>query len=75
MNQNPNLQTVPQFSENNPAFPIGGLRWQIFNENKNGLKASGAIIRIGRKVLINVDRYFDWVDSQQKIMSRNDILK
>jgi len=66
MNQTPNLQTVPQFSENNPAFPVGGLRWQIFNEDKNGLKAAGAIVRVGRKVLIDVDKYFQWVYSQNQ---------
>ena len=66
MNQ-PNLKTVTQFSESNPAFPVGGLRWQIFNEDKNGLKESGAIVRVGRKVLIDVDRYFDWVFSQNCI--------
>ena len=64
MNQAPNLQTVPQFSESNPAFPVGGLRWQIFNEDKNGLKASGAIVRVGRKVLIDTELYFKWVYSQ-----------
>ena len=66
MNQ-PNLKTVTQFSESNPAFPVSGLRWQIFNEDKNGLKESGAIVRVGRKVLIDVDRYFDWVFSQNCI--------
>ncbi len=63
MNQ-PNLKTVTQFSESNPAFPVAGLRWQIFNEETNGLKESRAIVRVGRKVLIDVDRYFDWVFSQ-----------
>jgi len=66
MNQVPNLQTVPQFSENNPAFPVGGLRWQIFNEDKNGLKNAGAIVRVGRKVLIDVDKYFAWVYNQNQ---------
>jgi len=61
-----NFKTVAQFAEENPAFPIGGLRWQIFNEDKNGLRASGAIMRVGRKVLINVDLYFDWIESQQQ---------
>jgi len=64
MSQIPNLQTVTQFAENNPAFPVGGLRWQIFNEDKNGLKAAGAIIRVGRKVLIDAEKYFQWVYSQ-----------
>ena len=64
MNQPPKLQTVSQFSGNNPAFTVGGLRWQIFNEDTNGLKESGAIIRLGRKVMIDTDRFFDWLYSQ-----------
>ena len=65
MNQSQSYLTVQQFSEKFPAFPHGGLRWQIFNEEINGLKKSGAILRIGRKILINVDKYFDWIESQQ----------
>ena len=40
------LSTVSQFSEKYPEFPEGGLRWAIFNEEKNGLKKAGAIVRI-----------------------------
>ena len=67
MNENfPNLLTVGQFSEQFPAFPVGGLRWQIFNEETNGLKDASAVIRIGRKVLIDVDKFFAWIDAQQE---------
>ena len=62
----PNLKTVPQFSESNPAFPIGGLRWLIFNEDQNGLKEAGAIVRLGRKVMIDSERFFKWVYSQNQ---------
>ena len=68
MKEDPNLLTVPQFADQHPAFPIGGLRWQIFNEDKNGLRSSGAIIRIGRKVLIDVNKYFDWIYSQNQTL-------
>jgi len=61
---NPKLQTVKQFVKENPAFTVGGIRFQIFNEDNNGLKNAGAIIRLGRKVLIDTDRYFNWVYSQ-----------
>ena len=64
---NPKLQTVKQFVKENPAFTAGGIRLQIFNENSNGLKEAGAIIRIGRKVLIDADRYFDWVYNQNQV--------
>ncbi len=66
MKNTPTLLTVSQFSEQFPAFPVGGLRWQIFNEDNNGLRNACAIVRVGRKVLINVDKYFAWIDSQQQ---------
>lgn len=56
--------TVNQFCDKHKAFKIGGVRSQIFNEDKNGLKKSGAIIRNGRKVLINEPKYFAWVEAQ-----------
>lgn len=65
MNESPKLQTVKQFVEDNPAFSVGGVRFQIFNEQSNGLKESGAIIRLGRKILIDVEKYFQWVYDQQ----------
>ncbi|MDL2296062.1 hypothetical protein LJC18_04640 [Lachnospiraceae bacterium OttesenSCG-928-E19] len=60
----PNLKTVHQFIAENPAFTLGGIRAYIFNEERNGLKTSGAIKRIGRKILIDVEKFFDWVESQ-----------
>jgi len=60
-----NLLTVYQFVEKYPAFKIGGVRSLIFNEHKNGLAKSGAIVRVGRKVLLNEPKFFDWVQSQQ----------
>jgi hypothetical protein len=62
----PNLLTVVQFSQKHPAFPIGGLRYRIFHERTNGLAESGAIIRIGRKVLIDEAKFFDWVVLENK---------
>ncbi len=60
----PTLSTVKQFSDKHPAFPIGGLRHRIFHEKTNGLKNSGAIIRNGRRVLINEEKFFSWLESQ-----------
>lgn len=58
--------TVQQFNKRHPAFTIGGLRALIFNETTNGLAKSGAIVRIGRKVLIDESNFFAWVESQNK---------
>ena len=61
-----NFKTVKQFCKDNPAFNEGGVRWQIFHEKTNGLADSGAITRLGRKVLIDEDKYFVWVVSQNQ---------
>jgi len=43
----------------------GGLRFQIFDAHRNGIEREKAIVRIGRKVLIDEAKYFSWIDSQQ----------
>ncbi|HBA67249.1 MAG TPA: hypothetical protein DCZ48_13930 [Methylococcaceae bacterium] len=58
--------TVRQFCNENPAFREGGVRSLIFNEHENGLAKAEAIVRLGRKVLIHVPRWFAWVESQNK---------
>jgi len=58
--------TVKQLCEQYPAFTEGGIRALIFNENENGLAESGAIVRIGRKVLIHIPKFFGWVESQNQ---------
>ena len=59
------LYTVAQFSERHPFISQGGLRFQIFNSKENDLEKSGALVRLGKRVLINESKYFDWIDSQQ----------
>jgi hypothetical protein len=71
----PAYLTVEQFSQRNPAFTPAALRNLIFKADErqstkgtipgNGLIESGAIVRLGRKVLIVESRFFDWVESQQ----------
>ena len=56
--------TVQQFTTKHTAFTNGGIRALIFNEHANGLDKSGAIVRIGRKVLILENKFFEWVESQ-----------
>ena len=56
--------TVQQFSEKHHAFTVASLRALIFNENTNGLNESLAIVRVGRKVLINEDKFFNWLESK-----------
>ncbi|WP_230874681.1 hypothetical protein [Methylomonas sp. LL1] len=60
----PVLSTVNQFTDKHQAFTKGGLRALIFNENSNGLAKAGAVVRLGRKVLIDEAKFFAWVESQ-----------
>ncbi len=56
--------TVNQLVAKYPAFNNGGLRSLIFNEHQNGLAKSGAIVRLGRKVMLEENLFFAWVKSQ-----------
>jgi hypothetical protein len=58
--------TVNQFCDKYPAFTRGGVRAVIFNERENGLAESGAIVRLGRKILINEFKWFSWVEKQNQ---------
>ncbi|MDD5227806.1 MAG: hypothetical protein PHN45_09490 [Methylococcales bacterium] len=58
------LLNVPQLAQKQPALTVGGVRAWIFNEEKNGLKDSGAIIRIGKKLMIDEDKFFAWIEAQ-----------
>lgn len=42
----------------------GSLRWLIFNEATNGLREAEAIVRIGRRVFIDEDRFDAWIETQ-----------
>ena len=57
----PQYFTVRQFAAKHPAFSEGGLRWLLFNRETNGLK--NAVKKVGRRVLINEEAFFSWVES------------
>ena len=61
------LSTVKLLSKDNPSFPEGGLRHLIFHADSNGLQESGALVRVGRKVLIDEEKFFNWINSNGKI--------
>jgi hypothetical protein len=65
--------TVSQFASKHPAFSEASLRWIIFNAKErrgsqgavlsNGFET--AIIRLGRKVLIDEQRFFEILSAGQ----------
>lgn len=69
------LLTVPQFAEKNRAWTQPALRALILNAedrvNSRGERIPGnglspAIVRVGRKVLIDEQAFFAWIVEQQK---------
>ena len=58
------LKTVKQFVSDNPAFTYGGMRKLINFETINGMKSSGAVVRIGRKVFIDTNKFYNWIQTQ-----------
>lgn len=44
--------------------PVGGLRYLIFNAKSNGF--NHVVKRVGRKVLIDEQAFFEWVASKNK---------
>lgn len=70
----PPVYTVEQFAERNPAFTQAALRNLIFKAGSrqstkgeisgNGLIGCGAVIRLGRKVMLHEARFFAWVEAQ-----------
>jgi hypothetical protein len=60
-----NLQSVAQFAASGP-FTQNQLRWWIFQSAGNGLAASGAIVRVQRRIYLDVDAFEKWIDSQNE---------
>lgn len=67
------LLTVRQFSEKHPAFSQASIRYLIFQSKPressrgtvpgNGLDR--ALLRLGKRVLIDEFKFFAWLDDQQ----------
>lgn len=59
-----NLKSVAQFCTDGP-FTQNQIRWWIFNAAKNGLNESQSVVRLQRRVFIDVDKFDAWIDAQQ----------
>lgn len=75
------LRPVLQFSERWPAWTPAALRNLILNAEDrlnsrgeripgNGLAEAGAIVRVGRRVLIDETAFFRWIADQQRHQRR-----
>ena len=59
-----NLQTIKDFAARGP-FSESQLRWFVFNAERNGMAAAGAVVRIGtRRVYIDTEGFDRWIVAQ-----------
>ena len=56
-----NLATVKELLDANPCLTNGWLRHKLFHRQTNGLEQ--CVLQIGRKLLIDVDRFEEWMES------------
>lgn len=59
--------TVKDFSRANPAFSEASIRWLIHNADTNGLRESGALLRNGRRILLDDQKFNSWLVSRQSL--------
>jgi hypothetical protein len=65
----PTLLTVRRFAAKHEAFTEASLRWLIFKAGSPELDANhehnsalnDAVVRVGRKVLIDEQKFFNWL--------------
>ncbi|MFN0304497.1 MAG: hypothetical protein ACKVQU_29535 [Burkholderiales bacterium] len=55
--------SVKSIAEKNADLTEGRLRWWLFHCASNGLAESGAVIRVGGRVLINEPKFCAWLES------------
>lgn len=56
------LFSVSQLIEVEPALTKGGIRHVLFHRGPD-LEAQGIVLRMGRKILINRERFITWLAS------------
>ncbi|MBE0436546.1 MAG: hypothetical protein IBX56_12155 [Methylomicrobium sp.] len=58
--------TVKQTAKENEWLTEAALRQLLFEAKSNGLAESGAIKRIGRRILIEQTKFLDWIEKEAK---------
>ena len=71
------LLSVRQFSERNPVFSQASIRHLIYCSDErdrskgklpgNGLKEAGAILKCGRRIVLDEGRFFAWLDQRNGV--------
>ena len=76
------LLSVREFGQKHSTFSQATLRHLIFYSEPrkgargheipgNGMKEAGAILRVGSKVLLHEQRFFNWIDRSNGFSNNN----
>lgn len=63
--ENPTLIPLSEWDKHQKWPTTTAMRQKVYHESRNGMKEHGVVLRVGRRVLINLDAYFRWVKAQQ----------
>jgi len=58
--------TIKCFCKRHRQYTVRAIRHNIFFEDTNGLKESGAIVRNGGRILIHEERFFVWMEGRSE---------
>lgn len=58
--------TVKQYVDSHPYHTLGAFRWLLFHRYTNGLVQAGAVIKIGKKILIDSEKCEEWENSHRE---------
>ena len=56
--------TVQQYVDSHPYYTLAAFRWILFNRATNGINK--AVIKIGKKILIDSEAAEAWENSQRE---------
>ncbi|UFS71386.1 hypothetical protein LPW11_04125 [Geomonas sp. RF6] len=56
--------TIKQLAHTRPYLTEASIRWFLFNRARNGL--SCAVIKLGRRLLVDEEKFDEWVNSHRE---------
>ncbi|MCV6599597.1 MAG: DNA-binding protein [Alphaproteobacteria bacterium] len=65
VNQTPVLMTIKDFSKKHTFISESALRNKVFYAEENGMQKMGVIKKLGKRVYIEENCFFQWLDSLQ----------
>jgi len=55
--------TIRELARYYPSFTESSLRYLIFNKDTNGL--TPCLRKVGKKILIDLEKFAEWIDKQK----------